>query len=121
MSVRKTSFSRQMRVKRSSEFLRTFRSGRSLRENGVQIYFRANQPLGQSRLGIIVSRKTFPRAVDRNRARRIVREYFRNNSGRFRENHDLIVRIVEGAKALLENKLHQILERAIERAGLFTK
>lgn len=110
-----------MRVKRSSEFLKVFKNGRSLRENGVQIYFRANQPHDKSRLGIVVSRKTFSRAVDRNRARRMVREYFRENHGRFREKYDLIIRIIEGAKVLLENNLHQILERAIERAGLFTK
>jgi len=33
--------------------------------------------LAQARLGIIASRKVAPRAVDRNRARRLVREAFR--------------------------------------------
>jgi len=39
--------------------------------------------LSQARLGIIASKKAAPRAVDRNRARRLVREAFRMARHRF--------------------------------------
>jgi ribonuclease P protein component len=50
---------------------------------------RANT-LSSSRIGVIVSKKNAPRAVDRNRIKRLVREAFRQNRQRFAGN-DLVV------------------------------
>jgi ribonuclease P protein component len=44
------------------------------------------------RLGLIVPKRLLSRAVDRNRVRRLLREWFRNNQGRL-DGHDLVVRI----------------------------
>lgn len=38
--------------------------------------------LGHPRLGLAIARKTLPRAVDRNRVKRLVRDDFRHNQGR---------------------------------------
>jgi ribonuclease P protein component len=46
----------------------------------------------EARLGIIASKKTLSRAVDRNRAKRIIRETFRQHKIRFRR-LDLVVMI----------------------------
>ena len=45
-----------------------------------------------ARLGIIVSKKSFPRAVDRNRVKRAIREAFRQHSVKLRK-LDLIVMV----------------------------
>src|SRR5947209_4675977 len=60
----------------SSEFKYVYAGGR--RYNGsLMTAFVAKNDLEQHRLGITVSRKTANRAIDRNRAKRILRESFR--------------------------------------------
>ena len=44
------------------------------------------------RLGLIVPKRVLARAVDRNRARRLLREWFRTNQKRF-GGSDLLVRV----------------------------
>lgn len=53
------------------------------------VFVRANT-LQWSRIGVIVSTRTAPRAVDRNRIKRLVREAFRQEPERFMGN-DLVV------------------------------
>lgn len=49
----------------------------AVRRHGAVVVRTHENGLGYARLGIIASRKALPRAVDRNRARRRVREAFR--------------------------------------------
>lgn len=43
------------------------------------------------RLGLAVTKKLFPRAVDRNRVKRVVREVFRENSQLIPNGYDVVV------------------------------
>ena len=64
---------------------------RPRRSGAILIQVRANG-LGHPRLGLIVPKRILPRAVDRNRAKRLVREWFRRNQPRL-EGNDLLVRL----------------------------
>jgi ribonuclease P protein component len=69
-------FSRQKRLLQAAEFKTALRSRRRERGAGFIVIMVPNQH-GQARLGIVVGRKALPRAVDRNRFKRLVREQFR--------------------------------------------
>jgi len=68
-----------MRLLKSIDFKRTFAAGRRLRCSVFTITVNTNA--GQCpRLGLAISRRHAPRAVDRNRIKRVVRENFRTNA-----------------------------------------
>ena len=69
-----------------------------------------------ARLGLIVGKRVAPRAVDRNLARRIIRESFRVNRRRL-PNFDLVVQVVErgGNKVMLNNALETLWQELASR------
>jgi ribonuclease P protein component len=87
------------KLRKTDEFSSVFRFKRVYRGDGLDVHVAPNG-LGTSRLGLIVPKKIWPRAVDRNRIKRIVREVFR--LGRLEwVGLDMIVRIK--ARAAIEN------------------
>lgn len=75
---------------------------------------------GQSRLGLIVAKRVLRRAVERNRAKRVLREAFRLRQGMLAV--DVVVRLVAASPALdskaaerLFDALDDMLERRTER------
>ena len=68
-------FSREQRLRRKAQITAVLARGRSSGAAGMQLHSvpSTNGP----RLGVIAGRQAWPRAVDRNRFRRLVRETFR--------------------------------------------
>lgn len=64
------------RLHRREEFTATLAAGAARVRRYFRLYVRANG-LSRARIGIIASRRAVPRAVDRNRMKRLVREVFR--------------------------------------------
>lgn len=56
---------------------------------------------GVCRLGLIVSKRVFPRAVDRNRAKRVLREWFRDHQIRL-GSRDILIRLTARNVPLME-------------------
>ena len=71
-----TAKGRALRIRRSSEFSDLFRDG-SKRVGRCMILWVRRSPKGDKRVGVVASKRTFPRAVDRSRAKRLMREAFR--------------------------------------------
>lgn len=94
-------FSNQLRLKKASEYQAIFKTGKKLTSPYFSIINKANQ-LSHSRLGIIVSKKSARKAVDRNRIKRIIRESFRL-SYQFFPALDLIV-VVYPSVMTIKNK-----------------
>lgn len=82
-------FSREQRLRRKAQITSVLARGRSTVGGGMQLH---SMP-GDSgpRLGVIAGRHAWPRAVDRNRFRRLVRETFRLLQHRLQQ-RDYIVR-----------------------------
>jgi len=72
----------------------------------------------ESRLGIVISKRILKRAVDRNRFKRIIREYYRNRKNKFANPADIVIRAVEKHNLLETNNLNRYLNLLFQKAGL---
>jgi ribonuclease P protein component len=70
-------FSRRQRLLKAAEYEAVFTHRCAVRTAHFQVLAKPNE-LGLARLGMIVSKRLFPHAVDRNRMRRRIREAFRH-------------------------------------------
>ncbi len=84
------SFRRTVRLLLNRDFQRVFEAGRSIAGKTMVIWV---APAGGdgSRMGVVASKRTFRRAVDRNRAKRLIREAFRKERHRLLINGDLVI------------------------------
>lgn len=69
-------FGADRRIRDSGVFRRTFDHGRNLRGRYMVVWLMPSAA-PRWRLGVVASRRSFPRAVDRARAKRLIREAFR--------------------------------------------
>ena len=73
---------------------------RPVKRPGLSIVLKANA-VGYCRLGLIVPKRVFPRAVDRSRAKRMVREWFRAHQQRLGA-RDILIRVTGRDVSLAE-------------------
>ena len=82
-------FSREQRLRRKAQITSVLAGGRPTGGGGMQLHSMPSD--SGPRLGVIAGRHAWPRAVDRNRFRRLVRETFRLLQHRLQQ-RDYIVR-----------------------------
>jgi ribonuclease P protein component, eubacterial len=85
-------FSRRQRLLKAAEYEAVFAHRCAVRTAYFQVMAKPNE-LGHARLGMIVSKRLFPHAVDRNRVRRRIREAFRQMAAGLPA-LDLVVRLL---------------------------
>jgi ribonuclease P protein component len=81
---------------------------RPVKRPGLSVMLKANA-VGFCRLGLIVPKRVFPRAVDRTRTKRMLREWFRAHQRRL-GTRDILIRITGQDVSLAE------LEHCVGRA-----
>jgi ribonuclease P protein component len=74
--VLKTTLGKNTRLLSTRHFQNVFENARKFRYHGASVLVHENE-LIHSRLGICIPKKQIPRAVDRNRIKRLIRENFR--------------------------------------------
>lgn len=84
-------FPRAARLLQGAEFKRTLQRRPAAAGSHLHLYVYANGS-AHARLGMVVARRDMPRAVDRNRIRRILRETFRQRRAEL-GGRDLVVRL----------------------------
>jgi ribonuclease P protein component len=100
---------RRHRLNQSKDFDRLFRKSERSSDGVITVLARRNGS-EWSRLGMAISRKCAPRAVDRNRLKRIIRESFRHSRDQL-QGLDLVV-IGKRKRPLANSRdLAQSLER----------
>lgn len=117
-------FTRQRRLLNKAEYKRVFDNAVKLSTPVFTILFYQNQ-LEYSRLGLAIAKKQLPKAVQRNRIKRLVRENFRLHMHTF-EGYDFVVMARRGIIELdnaaistqligLWGKVEQANKRAIQK------
>ncbi len=91
-------FPKEERIRRRADFLKTLKEGTKSQTAHFWFSFRPNG-LRQCRLGITVGKRVGP-AVVRNRLKRRIREFFRQNKILFPEATDFVVTAKEDAGRL---------------------
>jgi ribonuclease P protein component len=101
-------FGKASRILKPAEFQSVRRDGRSVRSGRLTV---AAVPGSKRRLGVVVTRRT-GNAVTRNRLKRVIREYFRNNGEAFPKG-DCVVIPGTGSAKLTNDELRSNLTRAL--------
>ena len=107
------SFKKEDRILKRSEFLELTKSGRKL-QNDCVIAFFAPGRYDRPRLGITVTRKVGS-AAQRNRIKRLVREYFRLNRQHLKQNWDINIVAKQKAADLSSEKVFSALQDLFEK------
>jgi ribonuclease P protein component len=103
------------RLLKRADFLALSQAGRRV-YGGLFLALAASNRVGRPRLGITVSRKVGG-AVQRNRIKRLVREYFRLNRQRLKLSGDINIIARSGAAGLSNHELRQAIEALFEKVA----
>lgn len=109
------SLTRNERLRRRGEIKTLFADGRSVSGGALKLVFRPNG-LDESRL-LVTLRKKFGTAVERNRARRLVKEAYRHLKIDIQCGYDIGCVVYQ--KGLSYAETERILDSLIKRAGLY--
>jgi len=109
---------KQMRLRRPEEFRRVRSEGRSW-AHPLFVLWRAPGTMDGSRVGIAASRRV-GNAVERNRARRLLREAVRKLYGRIIGGWDIVLVARSGLLGVGEAQVAVALRSVMERANLLT-
>lgn len=103
-------------LKRNVDFRRIYRRGRSAADPALVVYYCKNRA-GFCRIGITVSKKT-GNAVERNRAKRIIREAFRTLAPYVCEPCDFVFVARSRTKLLKSTDVERAMRAVFVREGL---
>ena len=106
-------------LRKNSEFSAVYNKGKSVGDRYVVLFYRLNG-LPYNRTGFLASKKV-GNSVERNRARRLMKENYRIWKGEIKEGYDMIFiarSTINGQKAFDVGKS---MKRALHKAKMFQK
>jgi len=106
-------FKKEDRILKRSEFLELSQSGRKLQNDCFIAFFKPGR-FNSPRLGITITRKV-GKAAQRNRIKRLVREYFRLNRQHLNQNWDINIVAKKKAADLSSEKVNSFLQDLFEK------
>lgn len=102
-------------LKSASDYRNVLQGVNTLRVRSVYIDLFLHPRLEGHRLGLIVSKRCYPRAVDRNRTKRLLREYARLHLRSYPA-VDMVVRVKRPLESLTLSALTPYLDKLLSKA-----
>jgi len=107
-------FLKQNRLKRKKDFERIFKKGKSVKQDLFLVKYMENG-LELPRIGIVISKKVCPRAVERNLIKRRMREIIRKRIEQL-GSKDIVIIALSGINKNIEfSKLENIIDNILEK------
>jgi len=107
-------FGKHQRLLKASEFQNVFDNHSIKASCGNFLFLAAKNQQTFSRLGFIIAKKNIRTAVQRNRIKRLAREYFRTQGGSF-PGYDIIMLARRGLDTMSNKEIQSILEQQWQR------
>ena len=107
-------FGKQQRLLTASDFQRVFDQHSLKASQGSLLLLAAANQRGLSRIGFIIAKKNIRTAVQRNRIKRLSREYFRTHSDTL-SGYDIILLARRGLDQLTNQEIFIILDQQWKR------
>jgi ribonuclease P protein component len=105
---------RRHRLSRSRDFDAVYRHGRSVSTRSFTLYWFQREDDDGPRLGLAVSKKAVPRAVDRNRIKRRLRELWRARAEELPRGRDYVLVVRPGLAEAAETQGHEWLSARVD-------
>jgi len=109
------------RVLNRRDFLRIQNRGKKLRSAHLLVSVLKNDQAESSRIGITITRKVDKRAVQRNRFKRIIREFFRQHRFQLASGLDIVVIGLNGVTSLANAAIRSEFETLLQKGRLLKK
>ena len=103
-------------MRKSSGFYSVCARGKAFRSQPISLHVLENG-MGRNRVGFSVSVRT-GKAIERNRARRLLREAYRLNKGKLKRGLDLVIVAKAGTAQLSFRQVEEILLRLFREDSL---
>lgn len=110
--------SKESRLTAPASFQRVYKNAKRFRYQGITLLVCTNE-FSFSRIGFSIPKKQISRAIDRNRIRRVIKEYFRVNKNKLTVNLDLVFIIYSTLAEYSNLEITQCLETLWEKLQRF--
>ncbi|MBU3942712.1 ribonuclease P protein component [Patescibacteria group bacterium] len=104
------------RLKKQKDFKNVFKNGKGFKQGSLYLKVQKND-LKSTRFGFIVSKKFSKKAVERNRAKRVLREIIKIKLPRIKTGLDIVI-LVNPETEIDFEKLQRTIKNLFKKAGL---
>lgn len=111
---------RTNRLRKRKDFEEVFKEGKGFQEKFLFLKLRKNKK-EESRIGFVVPKKYFKKAVLRNKLKRRLREQVRKKLPQVKKGYDIVIVGREGLEKMDFWETDEMLEKLLFKADVFTK